>query len=182
MRYAEHLKVNGRVTCLMNAILVCTMSISKALVHVKATQCPHIALHAYLTCLHRQAEFSLQPDWQSQLTNMSSRSGETAQSEPIGSKVPALISHPNSRGPLSLSYQDWNTRKEYISAEPLVGGRVLSLVIDGIPWRAIICLRRKYLALSRVLNCFTLYIIIINFSPASAMLTLSLCLLLKMER
>ena len=88
--------------------------------------------------------------------------------------LPALISHPNSRGSLSLPYQDWNTRKEYILAEPLVGGRVLSLVIDERPWRAIICFRRKYLAISRVLNCFTLYIIIINFSPASAMLTLSL--------
>ena len=78
MRYVEHLKVNGRVTCLMNAILVCTMSISKALVHIKPTQCPHISLHASLTFLHRQAKFSLQPDWQSHYINLSSRSGEAA--------------------------------------------------------------------------------------------------------
>ena len=110
------------------------VQISKALVHVKATQCPHIALHASLACLHRQAELSLQPDWQSQYINLSSRSGE---------------------------------------AEPLVGGRVLSLVIYESSWRAIICLRWKYLAISpsRGLNYFTLYIIIINLSPASAMLT-----------
>ena len=119
-------------TCLMSAILVYTMSISKALVHVKPTQCPHIALHASLASLHRQAEFSLQPDWQSQYINFSSPSGETAQSESIGSKLTALISHPNSRGSLLLPYQDWtcrNTRKECILAEPLVGGRVLSLVV-----------------------------------------------------
>ena len=52
MRYVEHLKVNGPVTCLMSAILVYTMSISKALVHVKPTQNPHIAVHASLAFLH----------------------------------------------------------------------------------------------------------------------------------
>ena len=92
MSDVEHLKVNGPVTCLMSAILVCTMSISKALVHSNPTQCPHIALHASLAFPHRQAEFSLQPDWQSQYINLSSRSGEAARSEPIGSKLPALIS------------------------------------------------------------------------------------------
>ena len=136
MRYVEYLKVNGPVTCLMSAILVYTMSLSKALAHVKPTQCPHIALHASLAFPHRQAVFSLQPDWQSQYINLSNRSGEAACSEPIGSKLPALISHPNSRGSLSLPYQDWtsrNTRKGCILAEPLVGGRALSLVVDESP-------------------------------------------------
>ena len=84
MRYVEHLKVNGPVTCLMSAILVCTMSISKALVHVKPTQCPHCML--------------LWPSYTDKLNSLcnpiGSQSGEAARSEPIARKLPALISHP----------------------------------------------------------------------------------------
>lgn len=39
----------------------CPMSSSNALVQVKPTQCPYIALHASLAFLYRQAEFSSHP-------------------------------------------------------------------------------------------------------------------------